>query len=579
MSSLIDKFLSDLNLPEELAVKAKIPRNNQELKVFALSVPTLKHPDSYILAGRLFLYVSIKNCPETVKEYLTVLDTILKPEIKHFMRIYENEINSLWKRTYYENFKNYNILSASSCVNYLLKISHEENPVETPCQMFLRQAIQFYHMDSWEEVEKCYFELLSQLYVHASPTMFNASTKKNQMASCFLLSLGDNLESLLYTGAGDVGLISKLQGGIGLSMNAIRHSNISNTGKSSGVLPFGKIYDATISCVNQGGKRNGAMTITLIDWHIDFMDFIQTRDNYTHNGIRFKQANICAYLSRLFMQRVKEDGDWTFFCPAKATIGDESLLNKHGHQFEEFYLKLEQEAIKSKEDFDKLDNEIKSLENLVNSDRADRETIITFHQKTLERTKRRKKLIDYKVMKAKDVYHKLCDMNIKSSMPYIVYRDPVNEKNNMSNIGTTEGLNLCLEITEPSTPDSIASCNLGHLNLRAFVKKRDKVITLDNIVNNYDFVNLGKATRSLVKNINKVIDYNFYPLDERDEDGKVLKRGKISRPNFENRPIGIGVSGLAEVFALLDIAYDSPEAYKINKLIFAAMYYHALTQS
>ena len=382
-------------------------------------VPTLKHPDSYILAGRLFLYVSIKNCPETVKEYLAVLDTILRPEIKNFMKKYEEQINNLWKSTYYENFKNYNILSASSCVNYLLKISHEENPVETPCQMFLRQAIQFYHMDSWGAVEKCYQELLSQLYIHASPTMFNASTKKNQMASCFLLSLGDNLESLLYTGAGDVGLISKLQGGIGLSMNAIRHSNISNTGKSSGVLPFGKIYDATISCVNQGGKRNGAMTITLIDWHIDFMDFIQTRDNYTHNGIRFKQANICAYLSRLFMQRVKEDADWTFFCPAKATIGDESLLNKHGHQFEEFYLKLEQEAIKSKEDFDKLDNEIKSLENLVNSDRADRETIITYHQKTLERTKRRKKLIDYKVMKAKDIYHKLCDMNIKSSMPYI----------------------------------------------------------------------------------------------------------------------------------------------------------------
>ena len=124
-------------------------------------------------------------------------------------------------------------------------------------------------------------------YVHASPTMFNAGTKKNQMSSCFLLTIGDSLESLMM-GAYDSGLISRAQGGIGMSLNSIRHSNISNTGKSSGVLPFGRIYDSTIMCVDQGGKRNGAMTITLNDWHIDFVDFIQTRDNFTQNGIRFK---------------------------------------------------------------------------------------------------------------------------------------------------------------------------------------------------------------------------------------------------------------------------------------------------
>ena len=141
----------------------------------------------------------------------------------------------------------------------------------------LRQAIQFYHKEGITQVLICYYELLNQYYVHASPTMFNSGCKKNQLASCFLLSLGDNLESLLYSGAGDVGLISKLQGGIGLSLSAIRHSNVANTGKSSGVLPFGKIYDATIKCVNQGGKRNGAMTITLNDWHVDFMEFVLNR--------------------------------------------------------------------------------------------------------------------------------------------------------------------------------------------------------------------------------------------------------------------------------------------------------------
>ena len=255
------------------------------------------------------------------------------------------------KETYYYNFKNHNILSASSCVNYLLKISHDEAPIETPCQLILRQAIQFYYNDSFEEVEQCYYDMVECKYIHASPTMFNAGTRKNQMASCFLITLGDNLESLLYTGAGDVGLISKAQGGIGISMNAIRHSNISNTGKSSGVLPFGKIYDSTISCVNQGGKRNGAMTITLNDWHIDFFDFIQSRDNYTQNGIRFKQANICAFVSRLFMDRVKKDQKWTLFCPAKAKHNDKTLLGTYGHDFEELYVFLEKESYQKKRNF------------------------------------------------------------------------------------------------------------------------------------------------------------------------------------------------------------------------------------
>jgi len=279
------------------------------------------------------------------------------------------------------------------------------------------------------------------------------------------------------------------------------------------------------------------------------------------------------------MQRVKEDKDWTFFCPAKAKIGEKMLIGLHGHAFEEVYELVEEEAIRMKNTFKNLDEEIKSIEDLVNSDQADRDTVLTYHAKTIERIKMRKNLIDFKTMKARDIYTKLCDMNVKSSMPYIVYRDPVNEKNNMANIGTTEGLNLCLEITEPATPDSIASCNLGHLNLKAYVKKSDEKVTVDNLVNFYDFDRIGQATQALTRNINKVIDYNYYPLDVRDKDGNITKRGKISTPNFQNRPIGIGVSGLAEVFALLDIAYDSPEAFKLNKMIFACMYYHSLYQS
>ena len=294
MSSLINSFVDNLILPDNTRENLFKKRNDSQLKVYALSLPTLTYPDTYILAGRLLMYVNIKNCPSTINDYIDILDNILRPEIKNFMKDHSKDLDKLLEETYFENYKNHNILSASSNINYLLKISHEEAPIETPCQMMLRQAVQFYHDEGLEKVIKCYNELIDQQYVHASPTMFNAGVKKNQMSSCFLLTLGDNLESLLYSGAGDVGSISKLQGGIGISLNGIRHSNISNSGKSSGVLPFGKIYDATIACVNQGGKRNGAMTITLNDWHIDFLDFIRTRDNYTQNGIRFKQANICA---------------------------------------------------------------------------------------------------------------------------------------------------------------------------------------------------------------------------------------------------------------------------------------------
>lgn len=580
MSTLFEKFTEDLDLPKNIIDKIYIERSNEELKIFALSLPTLKYPDTYILAGRLFIFVNIKTCPKKTKDYIGILEPMLNKELIIFMKDNTESIDKMLEETYYYNFKNQNILSASSTINYLLKISHEECPIETPCQMMLRQAIQFYYKEGFERVKECYYELIEQNYVHASPTMFNAATKRNQMASCFLITLGDNLESLLYTGAGDVGLISKLQGGIGISMNKIRHSNISNTGKSSGVLPFAKIYDSTISCVNQGGKRNGAMTITLNDWHIDFLDFIQCRDNYTHNGIRLKQANICAFLSNLFMERVKKDEDWTFFCPAKAKDGADTLTGTFGQQFEDLYCKIEQKAITLKKQFDEMNNTILEMEKKINSNTASEEYIMDYHKKTMARVKLRKSLIDYKTMKAREVYTVLCDMHNKSSMPYIVYRDPVNLKNNMSNIGVCEGLNLCLEITEPSTPDSIASCNLGHINLKKFViKKAEETLTSENVKEYYDFIGLGKAARSLVCNINKVIDYNYYPLDVRDEDGNVTERGKISKPNFANRPIGIGVSGLAEVFALIGLEYDEEFSFYLNKAIFACIYYNSLIAS
>ena len=570
-------FTKDLKISQEIINKLSISRTDEELKVFALSLPDLKQPDTYILAGRILISLSIKTCPRKIEDYVSILEDVLHKDIKKYMLANASKINTLLEETFNYNFKNYSILSASSCINYLLSISKSESPVETPCQMFLRIAIQLYYETSFDDVKTCYMEMLEQHYVHASPTMFNAGTRKNQMSSCFLLTMGDNLESLLYSGAGDVGMISKLQGGIGLSMNAIRHSEISNSGSSSGVLPFGRIYDSTIRCVDQGGKRNGAMTITLNDWHIDFVDFIQSRDNYTQNGIRFKQANICAFVSNLFMKRVKENKKWTMFCPAKAVLNGEKLYGKSGHQFEVLYEKMELEAEKRNSEFNNIFKQIVSMEKNINSGIGDEKYFIEYQKLKIEKQRLRKNLIAYKTLDARDIYKIICDMNNKSSMPYIVYRDPVNYKNNMKNIGQCEGLNLCLEIIEPSTPDSIASCNLGHINLKKFVKcAYDPSLKWSEM---YDFELLGKASRSLTRNINKVIDYNYYPLDERDSEGKVTKKGKISTPNFQNRPLGIGVSGLSEVFSLLSIPYESQEAHTINKMIFACMYFHCMKQS
>jgi len=579
MNAIMD-FAKGLQLPQEILDSLYKERTNVELEVYAKTLPQLLYPDTYKLAGRLYIYLNIKSAPKSMKDYVAILDGVLQTYMKTFILENHKALDELLQETYEKNF-DYDIMSASACVNYLLRLSPEEESIETPCHLYLRQAIQFYHDEGMQQVEKCYREFLDKKYVHASPTMFNAGTRKNQMSSCFLLTIGDNLESLLYTGVGDVGMISKAQGGIGLSLSAVRHSSIANTGNSSGVLPFAKIYDAAIACVDQGGKRNGAMTITLIDWHIDFLEFVQCRDNYTQNGIRLKQANICAYLSSEFMRRVRTNGKWTLFCPSRAVMdidGKEvKLLGQHSHYFDKYYPLFEVEALRRDEEYNQLDVYVQSLEKTVNSGLASEEQILEYHNMVMKRTKMRKNLIVHKVVQAVDVYDKLCDMHIKSSMPYIVYRDTVNYKNNMKNLGTVEGLNLCLEITEPSTPDAIASCNLAHVNLKRFVLQEYN--DGKDIKDCYNFTELGDACRSLVRNLNKVIEFNRYPLDKFDKEGNVTQRGKISLPNLANRPLGIGVSGLAEVFANLTIAYDSQEAYKVNKMIFACMYYNCLLES
>lgn len=445
MSKLIYRFVEDLVIPDSIRDNLFKKRDNEQLKIFALSIPTLEYPDTYILAGRLLIYVNIKLCPKTIEDYVQILTDVLRPEIKEFILKNSQKINQVLDETYYENFEKQNILSASAHTIYLLRLSSDEPPIETPCMCNLRQAIEFYHEEGIDRVIECYHELNDQLYVHASPTRFNACCKKNQLSSCFLITLGDNIEDILYTGVGDTGMISKLQGGIGMHLNNIRHSQIGNAGKSGGIMPFTETFDKNTKCVNQGTKRNGAATLSINIWHIDVIEFTQARDNYTHNGVRFKSANTCLFISDLFMERVKQRGKWTVFCPAKAKINGRQLSGTYGAEFEEIYHMLEEAAPKMQEEFDNFTKEIEKMELEINSNQDIGEDYIReYHSMVQKRLKMRKNLIEYKVLDAVKLYDLICDMNVKSGQPYITYRDAANIKNNMMNIGVTEGSNLCV---------------------------------------------------------------------------------------------------------------------------------------
>lgn len=720
MSELIYKFIKDLNIPSNIRNNLFKERNNKQLEEFAKNIPNLQYPDTYILAGRLLIYVNIKLCPKNIEDYVEILKNLLRPKIKEFILKNKSILNEVLDETYYQNFSKQNILSASAHTLYLLRLSKEDPPVETPCMCDMRQAIEFYHDEGIEKVLQCYYQLQDQLYVHASPTRFNAGLIKNQGSSCFLITLGDNIEDILYTGVGDSGMISKHQGGIGLHLNNIRHSQIGNSGNSGGIMPFTETFDKNTKCVNQGSKRNGAATLFLNIWHIDVVEFIQARDNYTHNGVRFKSANTALFISHLFMERVKNKEKWTIFCPAKAKISNKKLSGTYGPEFEELYLQLEEEAPKKHEEFINFCKEISDIESLLNSGQElSKDSIKKYHQMVQKRVNLRKNLIEYKTLDAYDLYRMICDMHVKSSHPFMAYRDSVNMKNNMINIGTVEGSNLCvapetliftdkgadeiscyenkevniwngydfskvtvrktgenqelikiifnenrelectkyhkfyikedgkdveyranqlkpgmklinfydpatkeirnnnfvekivdegrkddtycfnelkhnkgwfngivcgncMEINEPSDENNIASCNLGHIPLKTYVinPPKDIKLTRENIKDYFDFKLLKVAMSALVENINKVIDHNYYPLDERSKDNlTVLKQGKISKANLANRPLGIGVSGLGEVFAILKIAYDSDLAKYLNKMIFSAMYYYGLESS
>jgi ribonucleoside-diphosphate reductase alpha subunit len=387
---------------------------------------------------------------------------------------------------------------------YLFKINKKS--VERPQHMWLRVALAI-HGENFDDVKETY-DLMSQKYfTHATPTLYNAGTPRSQLSSCYLIAMEDDSIDGIYNTLKDCANISKYAGGIGLHIHNVRAagSHIRGTnGTSNGVVPMLRVFNNTARYVDQGGgKRNGSFAIYLEPWHADLYNFLDMRRNQGDEEMKGRDLFYALWIPDLFMKRIQEDGYWTFMCPDECP----GLSDVYGDEFEKLYIKYENEQ------------------------------------------KGRHRIL------AREVWFRVLDSQMETGTPYLLYKDACNSKSNQKNLGTIKSSNLCTEIVEYSDANETAVCNLASIGLSAFV---------DNKTKEFDYIKLHYITKVITKNLNNVIDINFYPTD------------KTKESNLKHRPIGIGVQGLADVFALMDICFDSEEACEVNKQIFETIYHGAL---
>ena len=377
---------------------------------------------------------------------------------------------------------------------------------ERPQHMWMRVAIQMHGTDV-DHVKETYDALSLGYFIHATPTLFNAGTKTPQLSSCFLLTMSEDSIKGIYKTLGDCAQISKWAGGIGLSVHTIRarDSHIKGTnGKSTGLVPMLKVFNDTAKYVNQGGKRNGSFAIYLEPWHADIEEFLRLKLNTGAEEERARDLFYGLWMPDLFMERVESDGLWSLMCPAECP----GLADCWGQEFKTLYESYEAQG------------------------------------------KFRKQI------PAKKLWTTILDSQIQTGTPYLCYKDAANSKSNQQNLGTIKSSNLCTEIMEFTSPEETAVCNLGSLALPKFVENGA-----------FDFKALRHYTAILIRNLDIVIDKNFYPTPE------------TKTSNTRHRPVGLGVQGLADVFAMLKLSWSSPEAAALNREIFENIYYASVFAS
>jgi len=475
---------------------------------------TVAHPDYAKLAARISVSNLHKNTKKTFSEVITDLREYVNPRngkdasliADDVYKVIMNNKEKLDSTIIYNRDFNYDYFGFKTLErSYLLKINGQI--AERPQHMLMRVSIGI-HPDDLDAAIETYELMSKKFFTHATPTLFNSGTPKPQMSSCFLLTMQDDSIDGIYDTLKQTAKISQSAGGIGLSIHNIRAtgSYIAGTnGTSNGIVPMLRVYNDTARYVDQGGgKRKGSFAIYMEPWHADIFDFLELRKNHGKEEMRARDLFYAMWIPDLFMKRVEENGDWTLMCPSECP----NLYNVHSEEFETMYTRYEAEG-------------------------KGRKTI-----------------------KAREVWEKILESQIETGTPYMLYKDAANRKSNQKNLGTIRSSNLCTEIMEYTSPDEIAVCNLASIALPKFVKG-----------GKFDHDELFAVTKRVTKNLNKVIDRNYYPVKQ------------AENSNMRHRPVGLGIQGLADTFILLRMPFTSDEAKKLNQEIFETMYFAAVTAS
>ena len=475
---------------------------------------TTVHPDFAVLAARIAVSNlhknTLKSFSKTAKLLYDYIDPVtnshaplLSKEVYDIIRKNADEIDS---SIIYDRDYGFDYFGFKTLErSYLIRTNGKMT--ERPQHLFMRVALGIHREDIKAAIET--YNLMSEKwFIHATPTLFNAGTPKPQMSSCFLLSMTEDSINGIFDTLKRCALISQSAGGIGLSIHNVRAtgSYIKGTGGiSNGILPMLRVFNDTARYVDQGGgKRKGAIAIYLEPWHADIFDFLDIRKNHGKEEMRARDLFPALWIPDLFMQRVETNADWSLFDPNEAP----GLYDVYGSAFEELYQRYETEG------------------------------------------RYRKKI------KARELWNAILEAQIETGTPYMCYKDAVNEKSNQKNIGVIRSSNLCTEIMEYTNADEVAVCNLASLALPRYVTE-----------NGFDFQKLYEVTKIVTRNLNKVIDGNYYPVPE------------TENSNFKHRPIGLGVQGLADVFILLRMPFESEQARQLNKDIFETIYFAAMEAS
>jgi ribonucleoside-diphosphate reductase alpha chain len=474
-----------------------------------------KHPDYGYLASRISISNLHRNTKKSFSETITDLYEYIDPKTNTSAKLIADDIYDIIQ-------KNADVLDSSVIHDrdfgydffgfktlersYLLKINGQI--VERPQHMLMRVSVGI-HKDDIEAAIDTYNLMSERWFTHATPTLFNAGTPKPQMSSCFLLTMKDDSIDGIYDTLKQCAKISQSAGGIGLAIHNVRAtgSYIKGTnGESNGIIPMLRVFNDTARYVDQGGgKRKGSFAIYLEPWHADIFDFLDLRKNHGKEEQRARDLFLALWTNDLFMQRVEDDAEWTLMCPNECP----GLSDVYGDEFVSLYTEYEN-AGKGR-----------------------------------------------KTIKAQELWFAILESQVETGTPYMLYKDACNSKSNQKNLGVIKSSNLCTEIVEYTAPDEVAVCNLASLALPKFVTKDGK----------FDFDKLFEVTYTVTKNLNKIIDHNYYPVAE------------AKNSNMRHRPIGLGVQGLADAFILMRFPFASDEAKQMNKDIFETMYFAGLTAS